>query len=837
MKASAALAVAAGLGLSIGLLAPVAHGYTGRARLLRPAARARAARVIERKPPSAGPASPPAGGPAHAPVVSPLDAGTTSSEGDEEPSGRAPAVESDPLVSNGLGSPLCEGALAPGGIPARASRNCSTSGFVASAAPTDNFGLDVHIDTGLLGVSKGGFQSAVQDVLIAPVWTALVWVVHAVCVMLEWCFTLDLLDSSATSGLGASLRSMQGALTEPWLASVLAIACVVVLYDGLVRRRVAETLGEALMMAAMIAAGMWAIADPTGTVGALSQWANQASLGTLAVTARGEPRGAARSLAESMQTVFTSAIEAPWCYLEFGNVAWCRDAAQLDPALRAAALKIAASELSAAGCSRTSSGHPSCVNAGGAQAAAVEHSAELLREARSNGAIFLALPPNGPARNSINEEGSLLRTLCGSSEATNCRGATAAEAEFRTGGGTMPRMTGLVLIAAGALGMILLLSFIGLRLLGAAVFSLLLLLLAPGVVLAPALGEGGRAIFRRWLVRLLGAVVSKLLFSFLLGVVLAVLSILASLQALGWWTQWLLMSAFWWGAFLRRHQALGLAEGVVGERSSRATPIRRSLAGRLNDVLDTRKGWAAARWAYTKTRGREGRQIDGGGEAGTPARRPHGSPPRSPSGGWSSLPGKRDPNPETTAVGDERSARAAREQLGRLQRAQAIAAARGDRRRVAELQSRADRVQETLRSRRPASDARSHRDAAGGERGTSARTHPASRDRASDQRPPRAAPSSLDAPASHDPGRPRAARLEIEREIALREQAGERLDPTPSRGAPRQDGAPEDEQSPARPQSARRPPPPRTPAGESSVMRDAREVAAGRKRQLGKGLP
>ena len=836
MQPRAALVVAAGFGLSIGLLAPVACGYTGRARSLGPGARARTARVIERQQPSAERSPGSAAGPARAPVVSPLDAGGPSSEGDEEASGRALAAESDPLVSNGLGSPLCDGALAPGGIPARASRNCSTSGFVASAAPTDNFGLDVHIDTGLLGVSKGGFQSAVQDVLIAPVWTALVWVVHAVCVMLEWCFTLDLLDSSATSGLGASLRSMQRALTEPWLASVLAIACVVVLYDGLVRRRVAETLGEALMMAAMIAAGMWAIADPTGTVGALSQWANQASLGTLAVTARGEPRGAARTLAESMQTVFASAIEAPWCYLEFGNVAWCRDTAQLDPALRTAGLKIAASELSAAGCSGTSAGHPACANAGGAQAAAAEHSAELLREARSNGAIFLALPPNGPARNSINEEGSLLRTLCGSSEATNCRGATAAEAEFRTGGGTMPRLTGLVLIAVGALGMILLLSFIGLRLLGAAIFSLLLLLLAPGVVLAPALGEGGRAIFRRWLVRLLGAVVSKLLFSFLLGVVLAVLAILASLQALGWWTQWLLMSAFWWGAFLRRHQALGLAEGVVGERSSRAAPIRRSLAGRLNDVLDTRKGWAAARWAYAKSRGREGRHVDGEGEAGTPARRPNGSPPRSPGGGWPE-PRRQEPGPETAAARGEDHAHAAREQLERVQRARAIAVARGDGRRAAELQVRADRVQEAARSTRRASDARSHRDAAGVERGAGAGTHPGSRDRAHDQRA-RTAPSSVDAAAMRDPRRPRAARLEIEREIALREQAGERFDPTPSTGALRRDGAPEDEQRPPRAPTSRHPPPsPRTPAGDSSVMRDAREVAAGRKRQLGKGLP
>ena len=121
-------------------------------------------------------------------------------------------------------------------------------------------------------------------------------------------------------------------------------------------------------------------------------------------------------------------------------------------------------------------------------------------------------------------------------DATACRGSTAAQAEFRTASGTWPRVGGLLLILAGALGLLLLLGFIAVRLLTAALFSLLFLLLTPGVVLAPAFGETGRAVFRRWATQLLSAVVSKLLFSFLLGAVLAVGAILEGLTALGWWT-------------------------------------------------------------------------------------------------------------------------------------------------------------------------------------------------------------------------------------------------------------------------------------------------------------
>jgi len=83
---------------------------------------------------------------------------------------------------------------------------------------------------------------------------------------------------------------MQRTFTEPWLTLALACASVLAAYNGLVRRRVTETVGQAFLLLAMTAAGMWVMLDPAGTVGAVGGWANQASLGTLAVTARDEIR-------------------------------------------------------------------------------------------------------------------------------------------------------------------------------------------------------------------------------------------------------------------------------------------------------------------------------------------------------------------------------------------------------------------------------------------------------------------------------------------------------------------------------------------------------------------
>jgi hypothetical protein len=527
--------------------------------------------------------------PPRAPSRPPLTAPTTVTEGglgDESPTVTAQG-EADPLVRNGLASPSCKGALASE-LSASDRDHCETSGFLAAPAPTGSYGIDVHIDTGLLGgFSSGGLLSVVQDVFVTPLWMAMVWATHALFVMLEWSFTIDLLDSAAAGGLASSLRQAQTALTDPWLPLALAVASMLAAYHGLIRRRVAATIGEALLMVAMMAGGIWVMADPMGTVGALGQWANKASLGTLAVATHGTPATPGAAFGETLDMVFAAEIEAPWCYLEFGDVEWCRSPARLDSGLRSAGLAIAGGEDAMAGC------HADACAAAGGTPLALEHSAELLRAARSNGAIFLALPANGPARNSINAQGSLLRVLCRSSDATNCHGPAAAQAQFRTAGQTWSRVGGLLLIAGGLLGMLLFLGFIVVRLLTAASFSLLYLLLAPAIVLAPAFGEGGRTLFRRWIAQLLGAMVSNLLLSFLLGAVLAVLAILSSLTAIGWWTQWLLMSAFWWAVYARRHHALRVIGTVPGSDPAR----HRSVVRRVSDVLETRKAHAAVNWA------------------------------------------------------------------------------------------------------------------------------------------------------------------------------------------------------------------------------------------------
>ncbi len=493
-----------------------------------------------------------------APSNPPLASGAAEAGAGAEEAASASAMSSagDPLISNGLGSPLCRPGAGEAGLSQASESNCRSSGFEAAPAPTGNYAFDVHINTGVTKVSNDA-AAWVQNLLQLG-WTVLVACVHGMVVMLEWCYTIDLLDSSAMSGVARGLRETQATFTQPWLVVVLAVASVLALYHGLVRRRVAETVGQALLMLAMMAGGLWVIMNPAGTVGALGEWANDAGLGALGAAAGGTPAHPDRTLANSMGTVFNGAVGRPWCFMEFGNVSWCVDPARLDSRLHAAGLAVASHEHG--------------------------ESARQMREARTNGGLFLALPANQAMRNSINERGSLFNVLCGGSEMP-CTGPTAAQAEFRTEHGTLWRFMGLVFIWAGALGMLLLLGFIAMHLLGAAISSLLYLLLAPAAVLAPALGDGGRMAFRAWATRLLGAVMSKLIYSFVLGVALLMEQILTvDLTALGWFTQWLLTSVMWWGAFTRRHQVLSFAHGGHAQQHE-----PRSLARRVGGALETPK--------------------------------------------------------------------------------------------------------------------------------------------------------------------------------------------------------------------------------------------------------
>jgi hypothetical protein len=544
-----------------------------------------AARPIEEHAPSPpthkAPAKTPAKTPSKPAEPTPKPTTPPTSKTTEESSSASPPSRGEPLGSNGGSSPLCSN---PAVLSPPAQRNCETSNFIGASAPTGNYAFDVNIDTGIANLSND--ISATIENFLQFGWMGLVALVHGLIVMYEWCYSLNLV-SSLMSEITRGLHSTQLTFTQPLMMVALTIASVLAVYNGLFRRRVADTVGQVMMMLAMMIGGLWVILNPAGSIGAAGQLANEASLGTLSAVTTGSPNNSYRNLSEAMRKVFNGVITVPWCYMEFGDVAWCRDPAQIDGELQKAGQKIAETEQKESKCSGLCGAGASPHDRG------LATSAFLLKNARTNGELFLALPANEVDRNSVKTEGSLLAVLCGSEEAAdecNTSTQTAPQAEFRTERGTGSRVIGLILIWLGALGMLLLLGFLVFRLLEAAIAALLYLLLAPAAVLAPALGDGGRAAFRGWATRLLGAVISKLVYSFLLGVVLMMMNLLLGLKGLGWWAQWLLISALWWVALHHRHKVLSFAHGSNGDFETRS--MRWFYRVRMAQDLGRIAGWA-----------------------------------------------------------------------------------------------------------------------------------------------------------------------------------------------------------------------------------------------------
>jgi len=456
-------------------------------------------------------------------------------------------------------------------ISPRARTDCEVSGLAVAPVPLSNYAFDTNIRSGLDASFTDDVDTIVQELVLTPVWTAVVWLIHVAVVALEWCYSIDLLAPSTLAQVSTALSGAARMFTAPWLGLALALAGISFVWHGIVRRRVVETLGHVALMVAMMSVGLWIIADPAGTVGAVAQLADEAALGTVAATATGNVSQPIASLDAALADVFDTAITGPWCYLEFGDVDWCRDPSQLDPRLEATALELERLYRAAATCHGAAPGLVQCAPGGSAQQRTFAGTVLALSAARTNGALFLALPADGLARDALSSETSLpslYETLCGGTDAESCDAGTAPQAEFRTSQGTWARAGGLLLIVIGVAGMLATLGFISLRLLGAAIAVLVYVLLAPVAVLAPAFGDSGRDTFRNWLTRLVGAALAKLVYSVFLGVILLVVRLLASIDAVGWWTQWLLISAFWWLVFEHRRSALSFVIHERGERVS-----------------------------------------------------------------------------------------------------------------------------------------------------------------------------------------------------------------------------------------------------------------------------
>jgi hypothetical protein len=500
-----------------------------------------------------------------------LAAPTATTPGaDREPSAGNP----DPFATLGARSPFCRRV----GLGSRP--GCRIAGSIAHTYPVSNYGLDVQIETRIDKVENNLF-AAIQSVG-ALLWLGLVYALKGVLLLLEWAFSLDLLNE-AMSSLRATLEQLhRRVLGTPWFLAAIAIAGLWGIWRGLVQRRTIQTATGLAATVALMLCALVVIRDPAGTVGHASRLANEASLGFMSAASNGTVERPERSFARSSERLFDALVLRPWCALQFGDVRWCAATRKEGFSNADLWLTFPADGEQRAGLYKLTKG-----------------------EDPDSGGVFGDLK-NTLGRIILHGPGGLptaLQALAGGGDSAGGLPEGVKElvredeskVVLQEKGGTFTRLALLGLVSLGLLGAICLLLNLAIKLVLAGLLALLFLLLAPAMLLAPAFGDAGREAFVSWAKRLVGAIAAKLIYALLLAMVVVAAGALAALP-LGWFGSWLLQIAFWWGVLLKRHELTGfLSVGQHdGERRGPSTLLRTYQNARAARAAAVGAGAAAA---------------------------------------------------------------------------------------------------------------------------------------------------------------------------------------------------------------------------------------------------
>jgi hypothetical protein len=490
------------------------------------------------------------------------------------PAATATAV-ADPLT---LRSPLCAPA-ARAALGAAQQRACARTGSPLTGAPTAHYAFDINWNPPITRPADVAVKSVYS--LLDMLWLALLFAIRGALTLLDWAFSLNPFDLGATGGLDRALERFFAVIDAGYLSAVIAALGLWGIWSGLVRRRTPETLGGLAAAVAMLAAAIAVVHAPDRTAGLVARLANQAAMGLMAAPSRGVGAPPVATYGEAVDGLFDDVVRAPWCALQFRTRAFCDGAAERD-AVKAALDAARDGDESPAG---------------------------DLRGRVSRAELWLAFAPASDPRAALHDYyggkdagkvGALgvtiINTPLGDEEGHN-----PGEVAIQGAAGSLTRLPLLVLIALGVLGALLVIGWIALRLLDQAVTGFVVLLLTPVALLLVAFGEAGRSAFARWGLALLGALVSKVVYAVLLGVVVLAASLLSSgADAGNWLLAWLLQTAFWWSVFLKRQQFIAYLSVVPAFDGAR--PGRRLGALLAWRALGTRHGAASAPVAAVRGR-------------------------------------------------------------------------------------------------------------------------------------------------------------------------------------------------------------------------------------------
>jgi hypothetical protein len=411
------------------------------------------------------------------------------------------------------------------------------------------------------GVDTSGLLPMIAYFIAQVIWLITAFISYLVITLFAFAYSLDLVNGNGAPGSGAlapisgAIQNIyHGAFGQPWLIAAVSAVSLWAMWRAIVQRQYTRTAASLAASLAYVVIAVGIVTQPQTTIAPVSKYSNEVSTSLLSLSTQGKLAGEAAAKEAASSQLFTLLVLQPWTVLEFGGTEHCttqEHGKAVSVPVRPLASTTATEDALA--------GH-------------LEHEAELDAGGKTcvNNQIkyaphFLQFPFQSKERNAEHEalehgEVSDLPDADPARHDGSYRLGPVDEpaAEAMGKGGQYQRLLLAPLILGGSLGVWLLLAAFGIGMLRAALLLLLNLALAPFVLVIAVFPGRGHALFRNWLSRLSGYLLTKVVYSAILAVLLAVSAALTdATSSLGWLMAFALQALLTWSVFLQRDRIAG----------------------------------------------------------------------------------------------------------------------------------------------------------------------------------------------------------------------------------------------------------------------------------------
>lgn len=476
-----------------------------------------------------------------------------------------------------------------------------TGGGIFGRYPIANYQLDQYFPAISVGLTSGVDVSGVAP-MIACFFAQVLWMITAflangVITLFGFAFNLDLVNGNGTPGSGA-LTPISSAIHNlytstfgaPWLVVAIVCAGCWAMWKALVQRRYTETAGALAVSLLYCVLAIGIVTQPERTIAPASKLSNQISTALLSLTNQGSISSEQQAKSAASDQLFNLLVLNPWTVLEFGGIEHCT--AMSGGKTRSVAV-------------RPLNSNPARDSQLAAQ---LENGVEIQAEGKTcinnrdkYAPHFLAYPYQSKDRDSEHEAleegntGDLPSSDPGKTNGTYRLGKTDESAVEAMGkGGQHQRLMLSIVILAGEIGAFLLLGALALGVILAQILLLTLLCFAPVALVLAVFPGRGHDFFRSWVAKLAGYLATKVIYSLILAIVLAVCQALVDATSdLGWLLAFVLQAAFLWTVFIQRHRLTrDLLTATAGPRAAQEQSNRLQIlyyATRLTQMTRGRK--------------------------------------------------------------------------------------------------------------------------------------------------------------------------------------------------------------------------------------------------------